>query len=241
MRVKQRINYTEEIEPGTEDLADSDEFEPRPEDLLEVEYDDSEEESEEEDIEEEGFEEELEEDHPEARGKTAKKKRTLKDRYSVPLASDDEEEDTQEFTQARLLSKVKLRQEIEAKIAMEFDVSMSPDKFVPDEKDRELIAEFMVKPLLEQSTKWRRFKRKAQDWVKAMVLKGEMPTGKTQKAWADFAHTPAMYVSGLKALLGKYQEELRENTPEYLQEGRLHLWAYGLNTHSLPTYNKSSS
>ena len=136
-----------------------------------MEHEDSEEESEEkeseeEESEEDESEEDLEEDHSEERGKTAKKKRTWKDRYSVPLPSDDEEEDTQEFTQARLLSKMLLRQEMEAKIAMEFDVSVNPDKFVPDEKDNAMIAEFLVKPVLEQSTKWSRFKRKAQDWVK---------------------------------------------------------------------------
>ena len=223
-RAKKRIKYAEEEESGTEDLVDSDcsdEFTPRPEDLLEVDWDNSEEEeSEKEESEEDDFEEELE-----ANIGAPKKKRTWDDRAAVPLPSDDEEEDSEVFREARLNSKMLLREEMQDKIAIEFDVSAIPDKFVPDREDEEMIAEFMVKPLLEQSSKWRRFRRKAQDWIKAMVMRGEMPTGKTVKAWADVAHTPAMYVSGLKALLGKYQEELRDTMPHVLVEGRLHIWA----------------
>ena len=215
-RKKETVDYAEEKDSEDEalsDLSDGSEYLLEPEVLLEVDGESEEDESEV-DFEEEESEEVLEEE------KTGRK---WADRLDNPIPSDAEEEDTEEVNMARGLGKELLRNEMMTRLTMQLEES--PDIFIPDDRDRAYLAEFMVKPLVEQSSKWRRFKRRAQDWVKQMVMNGEMPTGKTVKAWADYAHTPAMYVSGLKALLGKYQEELRETMPETLQDGRLHLWA----------------
>ena len=87
------------------------------------------------------------------------------DKKAVAPQSDAEEEDDEEITQARLLGKEMMRNEMSRMITME--IEESPDKLILDDRDRAYIAEFMIKPLVEQSTKWRRFRRKAKDWVKA--------------------------------------------------------------------------
>ena len=104
-----------------------------------------------------------------------------------------------------------------------------PDRFDPDEEDTKLLSRMVVKPLMEQSTKWRSFHNDAPEWVKFMVMRGEMPTAKIKKAWIDIAATPSMYMSGLTELLGKIQEEYQKNPDrhtEKLVDGRLHIWAF---------------
>ena len=93
-----------------------------------------------------------------------------------------------------------------------------PDRFDPDEEDTKLLSRMVVKPLMEQSTKWRSFHNDAPEWVKFMVMRGEMPTAKIKKAWIDIAATPSMYMSGLTELLGKIQEEYQKNPDRHTEK-----------------------
>ena len=54
-----------------------------------------------------------------------------------------------------------------------------------------------------------------------------MPKGNTRKAWLEVATTPHMYLIGLKALMGKVQQEYQQTVKlsQRMPEGRLHLWA----------------
>ena len=54
-----------------------------------------------------------------------------------------------------------------------------------------------------------------------------MPKGQTRTAWLEVATTPHMYLIGLKALLGKVQEEYQKTVKlsQRMPGDRLHLWA----------------
>ena len=150
------------------------------------------------------------------------------DKWREVPDTDDEEDDDEDSRLARRESRRLHRIQIAIANKVQQSAWDLPDKWVPDDEDLKLLSSMVVKPLMEQSTKWRSFHNDAPDWVKDMVLKGEMPTGKTKKAWIELASTPAMYVDGLRALLGKLQEELQKNPDrqtDKLVEGRLHLWA----------------
>ena len=52
------------------------------------------------------------------------------------------------------------------------------DKFIPCQRDLDLLAEMVVSPLMSESSKWRSFHNEAPNWLKQLVLKREMPKGK---------------------------------------------------------------
>ena len=82
-----------------------------------------------------------------------------------------------------------------------------------EEDIRKAVLEFK-----EEYGKWRSFHNDAPEWVKFMVMRGEMPTAKIKKAWIDIAATPSMYMSGLTELLGKIQEEYQKNPDRHTEK-----------------------
>ena len=59
-----------------------------------------------------------------------------------------------------------------------------------------------------------------------MVMRGELPKGKTKNAWRNIAATPVMYVDGIKKLMGQLQKSLQssEVMRARLDGGKLHMW-----------------
>jgi hypothetical protein len=161
-------------------------------------------------------------------------------RWAVVPETDDETGDEDELRTPRRETRRLLWDQMAIVNKVEKSAWDLPDRFVPDEEDTRLLSIMVVKPLLEQSTKWRSFHNDAPDSVKAMVMNGEIPTGKTKMAWANLAATPALYMSGLRVLLGKIQEELQEKPDrisDKLVNGRLHVWAFlAFNTEQHVTY-----
>ena len=146
------------------------------------------------------------------------------DRWSNPAVTDDEEDDTEVNRKFRRTVRADLRAEMLKKSKVEKSAWTNPNLWVPDPRDNDLLAEYVVKPVCFKSAKWRKFGRRAQEWIKDMVHRGELPTGKTKKAWADFAATAKLYLNGLKVLLGLFQSEMQKTMPEKLIDGRFHLW-----------------
>ena len=59
-----------------------------------------------------------------------------------------------------------------------------------------------------------------------MVMRGELPKGKTKTAWRNLAATPTMYMDGTKKLMGQLQKKLQQSEVmrARLDEGKLHMW-----------------
>ena len=148
--------------------------------------------------------------------------------YGIP-ESDEESGDDEDLKFIRQQAREEVRNHMRMRTGLGFNGSAwdQPDVWVPDQRDMDILAEMVVSPLMRQSSKWRSFHNDAAEWVKQLVLSGEMPKGKKRTAWLDVATTPHMYVSGLKVLLGKLQQQFQETTniSQRLPEGRLHIWA----------------
>ena len=92
------------------------------------------------------------------------------------------------------------------------------------------MAQFVVRPGIEQSTNWNKDKHEAPPEVIAMVEAGNLPNQgrKYREHWKKIAKTPLLRMAGLKQYLGKLQQQLQlsEATKDLLDDGKLHLWHF---------------
>ena len=90
-----------------------------------------------------------------------------------------------------------------------------------------MISQFIIRPGVEQSTSWNKFKHEASEDTLAMVLRGDTPTDpRLKKMWRDLASTPLDHYKGLQQFFAKMQKEAQE-TPscrDKLDNGKLHIW-----------------
>ena len=143
-----------------------------------------------------------------------------------PALTDDEEEDTEALRRLRVCNRRPLRNRIRGALNLEQDVFIK-NKYVPDEKDLELLRLLIVRKVCEKSSKWKKFRTRERTEIRNMVLGGIMPNKKNKAKYAVFATTAKQYLSGLKQLLGFIQEEFYEKKLERkLANGRLQLWQY---------------
>ena len=89
----------------------------------------------------------------------------------VPI-SDDEEDDEEEFRLVRRQARENLRKEMKLRNNVEKSAFDQPDKWNPDQRDLDYLAEMVVSPLMAESSKWRSFHNEAPNWVKDLVLRG---------------------------------------------------------------------
>ena len=101
-------------------------------------------------------------------------------------------------------------------------------KYVPDEKDEELIRKMLISPLLKSSTKWTTYGKGEQQVVKDMVEQGIIPSTKNTNAkLAAFSRTAGHYSLYFKVFLGLYQENLIDNNMgDSLFNGKLQIWQF---------------
>ena len=241
---KKRVKYTEPAQSGSEDedisgvSEDGSEYDPRKDneaDLAEWSEDEDDNQADPED--EDKVTEQAEkvqkkkakkqaEKVPRKKDKTEKRKRKKADRWKFPMESDDEVEDSIEMRDARRSNRELVREVIKVKLEVEPSPWDHPTYWSIDDVDWEVIKLHIVKPLIKQSSKWSRFAKKEPEVVKQMVLSGQLPVGKNKKHFASFPKTPGNYLTGLKVLMGFLQEQLQQDDPELLMDGRLHIYQF---------------
>ena len=92
-----------------------------------------------------------------------------------------------------------------------------------------MLSQFIVRPGIEQSTSWNKFKHDASEEEQAMVMRGETPTDpRLKKMWKNLPSTPLDNLAGLKQFLGKLQKEMQEMQAlkDKLDNGKLHIWQF---------------
>ena len=101
-------------------------------------------------------------------------------------------------------------------------------KYVPDQRDEELIRKMLISPLLKSSTKWTTYGKGEQQVVKDMVEQGIIPSTKNTNAkLAAFSRTACHYSQYFKVFLGLYQENLIDNNMgDSLFNGKLQIWQF---------------
>ena len=149
--------------------------------------------------------------------------KTIPKKGRDPSTTDEEEEDDIVTQDHRKTVVSELRSEI--KKIIEGEPQANNSVWVPDDRDMELLRKWIVTPVLKNSKNWQKFGRKEQDEVKKMVEEGTFLKCK-KKEFAIIGETPRLYEMGLKQFMGLYQEELHQESPESLVDGRLHLWQF---------------
>ena len=146
----------------------------------------------------------------------------------IPAVSDteDEDEDTDNIRACRRQNRATFRKQMEEKNRNEGD---SPEVWNCEcQRCLEVMAQFIVRPRIEMSTRWNSVKNTAPPELLDMVKTGKLPTSGTQfkHMWKDIASTPILYASGLRYFLGQLQRSLQESraTCHKLINGKLHLW-----------------
>lgn len=149
----------------------------------------------------------------------------------LPAMSDteDEYEDSDDVREGRRRNRAIFREKLLTKNRKQEGDWSTPDVWdCRCEKCRELMAQLIVRPRIEMSTRWNSAKNDAPKEVKEMVEMGILPSeGKVfKKMWKDIASTPIMYSKGLQYFLAQFQKSLQESraTRHKLDNGRLHLW-----------------
>ena len=132
----------------------------------------------------------IEEENPKKQKKQAHGRRKVGDWVEGVPDSHDEKDDDEEFRLARRQTREDVRKEMRERNIMEKSAFDQLDKFIPCQRDLDLLAEMVVSPLMSESSKWRSFHNEAPNWLKQLVLKREMPKGQTRKAWQEVATTP---------------------------------------------------
>lgn len=141
--------------------------------------------------------------------------------------SDDDPDDEEDVRDMRRRNKAQFWPELEEKIRMYNDAICQPEHWnCQCDRCLDMIAKFIVKPTIMNSTKWNRFRHEAPQEVWDMVMRGELPKGKTKSAWRNIAATPAMYLDGIKKMMGQLQKKLQqsEEMMARLDGGKLHMW-----------------
>ena len=141
--------------------------------------------------------------------------------------SDDESDDEDDVRDLRRRHRAQFWAELEECIRTDNSAATHPDYWnCKCERCLDMIAKFIVKPSIINSTKWSRFKHEAPKEVWDMVMRGELPKAKTKNAWRNIAATPVMYVDGIKKLMGQLQKSLQssEVMRARLEGGKLHMW-----------------
>ena len=105
-----------------------------------------------------------------------------------------------------------------ASIEQTNETEVVPSLYQPDEKSKELMKKWVIKPQLEKSPKWRLFGRQEKEEIQQQVLSGIIPQGS-----AAISDTAEEYTRALEKLLGKIQalEIAAERADQTLVDGCL--------------------
>ena len=172
-----RVNYHEEpldevdqvLQKLEEDVHSGDEYEPQTSsDDSEFSDDDSKDSDDEEDDSEDSDDEENNNGHGSS-SCDVKRELTVSKAVSTreyltnnPPETDDEEEDIESIRQSRILGKQALRIDMQAVKDKEEDLQNYSNKYIPDDRDKKLLAEHIISPLLRSSAKFQKFGATAQ-------------------------------------------------------------------------------
>ena len=77
-------------------------------------------------------------------------------------------------------------------------------KYTPDQEDLKMIEEFLCAPVMEGGAKWRKYRRKQSDYIKAIVKSGKLPAKRNHPALQAVAYTVLNYKVGPLLLLKLY-------------------------------------
>ena len=143
--------------------------------------------------------------------------------------TEDEEEDDEGTRNQRRRTKAEFREKLKQANQSEKDAWSFPEFWdCQCEGCQWVMSQFLIRPRIEQSTRWNQFKNEAPKKVQDMVKKGLLPTASKEckKAWLDLASTPILYAKGVKQFAGKYQKQLQNSQAQKhkLDNGRFHLW-----------------
>ena len=193
-RARMNKNYKEDDISDQEDISsasdDSDEYLPTKEDS-----------SSEEEVENDSESEENK--AGKGKGKKDKDKKDM-NRLGAAAPTDDESDDEEDDREGRRNVSYDLRAQVQDKLNQVPSVDTHPSLWVPDDQDKKLLRKWIVTPLLEQSSKWLKFKKKELPIIKDMVASGILPVGENKRLFGSFVQTPSLYIRGLETFLGLY-------------------------------------
>ena len=151
-------------------------------------------------------------------------KTKVKKGHPYPMTDGESDED-EEVERVRRKCRATVRSVMHSRQEGEASAWEYPHLWVPTEREKEMINQFIARPAMMQGGKYQNSKFEAPHWVKEMVERGEVPTGSTKEAWNWIAKSAVDYIRGFKVFVGQWQKQMQESSiqREKLVDGHLPL------------------